>query len=242
LEYEFDVVADLTLDNDLVVSKTRCPDLRGLVVREAGADVAMALRKWLDDGEPIPSLEDYQARVLDPAITLDQLRAIRGEVVHHGYAQRLVDDGAGNPVPMVTFIDSRGRAMKATTELSRGELAAQEQAIAATRTNPKPAERGPLPADADPWAAAQPGPDSPAPATPLAGAGDPPEAPYTPADAWLVTWAQRLEAAEGAGKVAAVQAELRARKQAQPMIEADAEWAAALLQAKLATTRMADVS
>lgn len=52
LEYEFDVVADLTQDNDLIIGKTRCSALRGKVFHQAGADVAGLLKGWLDSGEP----------------------------------------------------------------------------------------------------------------------------------------------------------------------------------------------
>jgi hypothetical protein len=54
LEYEFDVTADLTLDNEMIIGKTRCPLLAGKVFRQAGKDVAMILRSWLQDGAPMP--------------------------------------------------------------------------------------------------------------------------------------------------------------------------------------------
>ena len=50
LEYEFDVVADLDLDNNLVISKARCPDLNRRVFPEAGPEVASILTGWLSAG------------------------------------------------------------------------------------------------------------------------------------------------------------------------------------------------
>jgi nucleoside-triphosphatase THEP1 len=50
LEFEFDVVGDLTTDNDLVITKTRCPKLVGGVFRHPGEEVATVLRAWLTDG------------------------------------------------------------------------------------------------------------------------------------------------------------------------------------------------
>lgn len=50
MEYEFDVVGDLTDDNDFLVGKTRCPALAGKVFKKAGADVAAILTTWLTDG------------------------------------------------------------------------------------------------------------------------------------------------------------------------------------------------
>ncbi len=52
MEYEFDLVGDLTLDHDLIVSKTRCRTLDGAVVKMPGRDVAATLKGWLSDGAP----------------------------------------------------------------------------------------------------------------------------------------------------------------------------------------------
>lgn len=51
LEYEFDVVADLDTDNTLIVGKTRCPQLTGVVLAKPGKDIAGILKEWLADGE-----------------------------------------------------------------------------------------------------------------------------------------------------------------------------------------------
>lgn len=50
LEYEFDVVGDIDLDNILVVSKTRCSELAERTFKKPGKDVADLLRAWLSDG------------------------------------------------------------------------------------------------------------------------------------------------------------------------------------------------
>jgi AAA domain len=51
LEYEFDVAADMD-GAELVVTKTRCPDLAKAVVREPGEKLGEQLRAWLTDGAP----------------------------------------------------------------------------------------------------------------------------------------------------------------------------------------------
>lgn len=51
LEYEFDVVGDLTLEHDYVVSKTRCSSFDRAVVHEPGVAFAADLRAWLETGE-----------------------------------------------------------------------------------------------------------------------------------------------------------------------------------------------
>jgi hypothetical protein len=54
VEYEFSIVGDLTLDHDLIITKTRCSALDGVVVRNPGADLAATLRAWLTDGATPP--------------------------------------------------------------------------------------------------------------------------------------------------------------------------------------------
>jgi hypothetical protein len=50
LEYEFDVVGDMDRDNNLIVTKSRCPDLFGRIIHKPGKDLAYTLRAWM--GEP----------------------------------------------------------------------------------------------------------------------------------------------------------------------------------------------
>lgn len=50
LEYEFDVVGDMDKDNNLIVTKSRCPSLSGQVIYKPGKDLAYQLRAWM--GEP----------------------------------------------------------------------------------------------------------------------------------------------------------------------------------------------
>jgi AAA domain len=52
LEYEFDIVGDLDGENNLVVSKTRCPALSGVVVNHPDAKLAQVISDWLSDGVP----------------------------------------------------------------------------------------------------------------------------------------------------------------------------------------------
>jgi hypothetical protein len=54
LEYEFDVVADLDQDNNLIIGKTRCPAVAGAVFPKAGKDVAGKLAAWLTSGAQQP--------------------------------------------------------------------------------------------------------------------------------------------------------------------------------------------
>jgi len=55
LEYEFDVVADINLEHETIISKTRCPDLTDRVFPKAGKELADILAAWVGSGtKPAP--------------------------------------------------------------------------------------------------------------------------------------------------------------------------------------------
>ncbi len=49
-EYEFDVSAEMDLDHNMIIGKTRCPELDGKVLKKPGADVAEILLEWVNRG------------------------------------------------------------------------------------------------------------------------------------------------------------------------------------------------
>lgn len=73
LEYEFDVVADMNLDNDLIVSKTRCPAIAGQVISKPGKPLADTLHQWLTSGAPIPEPKEAQPAI--PAVEVPEEHA-----------------------------------------------------------------------------------------------------------------------------------------------------------------------
>lgn len=86
MEYEFDVVAEMTSDNEMVIQKTRCPELSGQVIAKPNGATSATLRAWLSDGAPMPGPAKWVEVVakLRPAIedsqkvreTYDTLAAI----------------------------------------------------------------------------------------------------------------------------------------------------------------------
>jgi len=55
MEYEFDIVGDLDLDHNLIISKTRCKALDGQVIALPGEELGQAILNWLAAGiEPEP--------------------------------------------------------------------------------------------------------------------------------------------------------------------------------------------
>ncbi len=69
MEYEFDVVADMDLDNNLLVSKTRCSALSKAVIKEPGKAFAEVLKTWLSDGEAVrPPLDILREKLVEASI------------------------------------------------------------------------------------------------------------------------------------------------------------------------------
>lgn len=73
MEYEFDVAADLDIDNTLIVQKSRCPALSGQVISKPDSRVADILKTWLS-GAPAPARVDA-----DPA-EVERVRVLIGRV------------------------------------------------------------------------------------------------------------------------------------------------------------------
>ncbi len=54
MEYEFDVVATVTIDHDMVVTKTRCPIFVDAVINQAGEEFGQKYLGWLNIGAERP--------------------------------------------------------------------------------------------------------------------------------------------------------------------------------------------
>jgi hypothetical protein len=61
VDFEFDVVGDMTVENSMVISKTRCSKLTGQVIRKPTAALAESLWDWLTDGEELIGAADAAA-------------------------------------------------------------------------------------------------------------------------------------------------------------------------------------
>jgi hypothetical protein len=130
VEYEFDIVGDMSLDrNTLIISKTRCPQLVDGVFEKPGQDVADTIRAWLSDGADVPKpgagIIDWEG--LDGCGGCDSLTKW---VNDNGHALKSLPDGERRQtVPLLT--QAAARCGMATEEVLGLVKAAQP---------PKPAE------------------------------------------------------------------------------------------------------
>lgn len=82
MEYEFDVAADMDIDNTLIVQKSRCPALSGQVIAKPDARIADILKTWLSGSGPAP---------VAASVTSDRINALYGM----GKGKHLWSDAAG---------------------------------------------------------------------------------------------------------------------------------------------------
>ena len=103
IEYEFDIVGDLSWEHDLIVSKPRCPQIDCLVVPRPGADLGRTIRAWLSDRVVVPTQAPGLAEPDTPAVTqaLDSesvkglLRRMTEEAIESAAGARQVLEDAG---------------------------------------------------------------------------------------------------------------------------------------------------
>ena len=64
MEYEFDLVCDMTIDHTLTVAKTRCSAMDGARAVKPGPEFVAPLKQWLDEGvaeeQPAPQFQPQQ--------------------------------------------------------------------------------------------------------------------------------------------------------------------------------------
>ncbi|MFD6155101.1 AAA family ATPase [Nocardia sp. NPDC060256] len=126
LEYEFDIVADLDLRNNLHISKTRLPFLANQVIAQPGAELATQIADWLDAGQAVPTVSEFRQRILDVE-EMTQLREIYLEVESYRMLGAPTVDHEGTPTTLRELIV----AIKAAMEAVEQQQAAQRAAAAA---------------------------------------------------------------------------------------------------------------
>lgn len=110
IEYEFDIVGSLDLDNELTVTKSRCPAVSGLIVPKPSKDFAEVIRAWLDDGVSAEAtVAELRDGALDKWATRDDLLALYKRVERLGLLAAPVTDDTGEPTVLGDLIKTRGR-------------------------------------------------------------------------------------------------------------------------------------
>lgn len=115
IEYEWDVVGDLDLENTLSVSKSRIPALSRQVVPLPGPDLAVTIREWLEQGDTLPDAVDFRSRAL-AATTAEELREVGRQARAAGLMGAPVSDEDDHPTILEAFLLARLATVQAAAK------------------------------------------------------------------------------------------------------------------------------
>ena len=113
-EYEFDVVGDMDIQNNLIVQKTRCKELVGKVFPKPGPEFAAILKNWLNSGSDPNSA--VAARVV--------------QEIANGRSDefiRWLTDGKADSLAAATQTEKHAARILELVELRRGEFPAWDK-------------------------------------------------------------------------------------------------------------------
>lgn len=114
LEFEFDVVGTLDLENTLVVTKSRCPQYSGAVIAKPTETLGADLAAWLADGEQSgPSALELRDHALEATATADELMSLYRTAERLGHLATAVIDEHGDTVTLADLIAVRGKEARA---------------------------------------------------------------------------------------------------------------------------------
>lgn len=113
IEYEFDLVADMDLEHNLIVSKSRIAPLADLVLKRPDGLLGQQILAWLGDAPKAPTALEYRDKALAKGATVEQLRELLAEVQAKRLDGAAVIDGTGETVTLADLIVARGKELKA---------------------------------------------------------------------------------------------------------------------------------
>jgi hypothetical protein len=119
-EYEFDFVGDLDMEHTMTVSKCSYPGLfaSGEQIELPNTETGNRIVTWLSEGTPMPTVQDYVSRAMNPETTYQQLLALyRGELSQRGLlGAALFAPDTGDQTTLGGLIARIGAARKAEAE------------------------------------------------------------------------------------------------------------------------------
>ncbi|WP_201260838.1 ATP-binding protein [Embleya scabrispora] len=117
LEYEFDLVASMDLENTLVVGKTRCPALNGAVINRPDTSLALTMLDWLNDGVEVVDPATYLDRAAAADATWEGLRELHAEVTRRQLVgSAVLHPVTGVPTTLGAVIVERGHQVRAAAQ------------------------------------------------------------------------------------------------------------------------------
>lgn len=148
VEYEFDIVGEMDLEHNLVITKSRCLALADKVFHKPGKELADAIKAWLSDGAPESVQHGAAVTISVPEKTQMVTQVVNGHANGNGsltpgsvfkYGQSL---GLDADALKAILISSTGR--QDTKGITQDELrawkAAIDELVAAPQSEPETQE------------------------------------------------------------------------------------------------------
>lgn len=111
LEYEFDLVANMDMDNTLTVVKSHCPPLHNAQITKPTEEFGFTFLQWLSTGQKPKTAWDWRDEVLAEN-DFDNLRLLRDQLVAAGVGGTPMLDNYGDATTLVDIAMRRGRELK----------------------------------------------------------------------------------------------------------------------------------
>lgn len=115
IEYEFDLIGELDVQNTMRVTKSRIHTLTNAVIPMPGEDLAQQIDEWLSDGVLVPTAIEYRTRALELVGDRDGLLELYREIEGHRMLGAPVVDADGNPAVLGDLVAHLGREAKAAS-------------------------------------------------------------------------------------------------------------------------------
>jgi GTPase SAR1 family protein len=108
IEYEFDLIGELDVENTMRVTKSRIHTLTNAVIPLPGEDLAHQIDEWLSDGVQVPTAAEYRKRALELAGDKQGLLELHAEVKKHRMLGSPTTDAEGRPGTLGELITHLG--------------------------------------------------------------------------------------------------------------------------------------
>jgi hypothetical protein len=114
LEYEFDLVANMDMDNTLSVVKSHCPPLHNAVMQKPTEEFGFTFLQWLSNGTKPKTAWDWRDEIMGEP-DFDTLRTLRDQMVAAGVGGTPMLDEYGDATTLIEIVNRRGRELKAAS-------------------------------------------------------------------------------------------------------------------------------
>lgn len=112
IEYEFDLIGDLDLDNRLIISKSRMEGVDpGTAISKPSVELAVKIVEFCSEGKPVAPVSEFRTRAL-ALDTVDDLKALFQEAAEARLDGAPMLDDEGRPTVLGDFLRARATEIK----------------------------------------------------------------------------------------------------------------------------------